>query len=149
MVELKRRRAQAIAEREGEACFVTLVREYAAMGYTAHAVAHRLLGTTTGTMLGYLEAFGADVTFKKAGEEGWTNWNDPNEYSHKWVATRIKNGKCRIIEHDGLRLTIAEWARRTGLRRETIHYRISRYGWSIEEALTTPAWGRKGALRKK
>lgn len=43
----------------------------------------------------------------------------------------------RIIEHDGERLTLMQWSRRTGLSKHTISRRI-RLGWSVEKTLTTP-----------
>jgi hypothetical protein len=45
----------------------------------------------------------------------------------------------RIIECFGLRLTLAEWAERTGISRITIASRLGLHGWSAEKALTTPA----------
>ncbi len=45
----------------------------------------------------------------------------------------------RHIEHAGVRLTIAEWADRLGINRRTLHGRLFRLGWSIEDALTLPS----------
>lgn len=48
-----------------------------------------------------------------------------------------------IIEHDGRRLTQAEWVERTGIKQGTISYRI-RSGWTPAEALClTPHLGLK------
>lgn len=44
----------------------------------------------------------------------------------------------RVIEHDGLQLTLSQWSERTGIEHHTIAYRIDRYGWSVHEALTIP-----------
>lgn len=44
----------------------------------------------------------------------------------------------RILEHDGVRLTISQWARRTGINRTTIKYRLDNKGLSVAEALTQP-----------
>lgn len=41
------------------------------------------------------------------------------------------------IEYNGLRLTLAEWSERTGLKEGTIRYRL-RKNWSVEDALTRP-----------
>ena len=48
----------------------------------------------------------------------------------------------RKLELNGSKHTIAEWSRKTGIRPDTILYRIN-HGWSIEMALTTPTrkWG--------
>lgn len=45
---------------------------------------------------------------------------------------------ARFIELNGEKLHLAEWSKRTGIKRETISVRISQLGWSIEKALTTP-----------
>ena len=42
-----------------------------------------------------------------------------------------------LITHDGETLPAAEWARRTGISRETIYSRIA-YGWHPVDAITTP-----------
>lgn len=44
----------------------------------------------------------------------------------------------RYLTHDGLTLTMAQWARHIGIRADLISNRLRR-GWSIEKALTTPA----------
>lgn len=41
----------------------------------------------------------------------------------------------RFIEKDGLRMTVAQWADKLGVKPRLIHVRLWR-GWSIEEALT-------------
>jgi hypothetical protein len=44
----------------------------------------------------------------------------------------------RLIDYQGELLCLAEWARRTGIRAETITSRLKK-GWSIERALSLPA----------
>jgi len=44
----------------------------------------------------------------------------------------------RVLDHGGHRKTMAEWAEITGFPSSIIHERITRLGWSIEEALTIP-----------
>jgi hypothetical protein len=41
------------------------------------------------------------------------------------------------LTHDGITLTIAQWARRIGMHPNTLSERLSK-GWSVEKALTTP-----------
>lgn len=41
------------------------------------------------------------------------------------------------LEHDGRRLTVAQWARALGMSQYTIHDRL-KSGWSPERALTEP-----------
>lgn len=48
---------------------------------------------------------------------------------------RIK--PTRFITHEGKTLSLAEWSRATGIRRDTLSYRLSQ-GWSVSAALTTP-----------
>lgn len=56
----------------------------------------------------------------------------------RW-ATWIEQGNNRrtnkVLEYRGIRKTIAEWARETGLSYETIRSRLN-HGWSVERALT-------------
>lgn len=49
----------------------------------------------------------------------------------------------RRIEYDGRTMTLAQWARETGIQHSTILRRI-RLGWSIADALTTPVRKLKG-----
>jgi hypothetical protein len=64
-------------------------------------------------------------------EPGNCRWADRTEQANN-------RRTSRILEHNGEALTVAEWARRTGLRQHTIMARIDRNGWSVERALTTP-----------
>lgn len=45
----------------------------------------------------------------------------------------------RWLEHDGRRMTLAEWGLETGIGPELIRARIDRCGWSVAKALTSPA----------
>jgi hypothetical protein len=50
--------------------------------------------------------------------------------------TNLNNKRSnRVIEHDGERLTIAQWSDRLGINYRTLNNRINR-GWSINDALT-------------
>jgi hypothetical protein len=48
-----------------------------------------------------------------------------------------------VLEFDGMRMTIAKWSERTGLKVSTIHSRIQ-YGWPVWRTLTEPVNSRKG-----
>lgn len=51
--------------------------------------------------------------------------------------TQARNKRnVRKIEHNGLLMTIPEWAERTGLKASTIHSRLSN-GWSPERAVSS------------
>jgi hypothetical protein len=58
----------------------------------------------------------------------------------KW-ATAIEQGRNRrnvkLIEFEGKKLAIPEWAECTGIKPGTIAWRLAR-GWSVDRALTTP-----------
>ena len=59
----------------------------------------------------------------------------------RWATAKSqqRNLKTNVwIEHAGQRLVLADWATQTGLDGQVISYRI-RKGWSIEQALCTPA----------
>lgn len=43
----------------------------------------------------------------------------------------------RFVTHDGVTLTIAQWAKKLGIDRSTLHWRLGRSGWPVERALTT------------
>ncbi len=56
----------------------------------------------------------------------------------------------RILEHNGMRRTVAEWAEVTGLSRHVIEARIDQSGWPIAAALETPKVRyRRGGLPRK
>lgn len=59
-------------------------------------------------------------------------------------ATRLEQAKNRSsvmwIEFEGRRLTVTDWAKETGIKAATLRHRI-RTGWSISQAMTTPAHG--------
>lgn len=60
----------------------------------------------------------------------------------RWASkkTQARNRRNnRLITFDGKTLTLAEWSEITGLQAMTIKDRISRYGWTVEKALTRPA----------
>lgn len=50
----------------------------------------------------------------------------------------LARDQLRLIEHDGLVLTISEWARRTGVPVHTLWQRLER-GWPVGRALNLPA----------
>jgi hypothetical protein len=52
----------------------------------------------------------------------------------------------RILEHNGERLNVSQWARRLGIERVTITARL-REGWPIERALTEPTRPRRSPTR--
>ena len=57
----------------------------------------------------------------------------------KWSSTRQQarnKSTSRLLTHDGVTLTMREWAERTGISYSTLHQRLKT--WSVERALTNP-----------
>ena len=58
----------------------------------------------------------------------------------KWIPIELqaKNKRSVVLyEFVGKKLCIPDWAKETGIKEDTLRARIKKYGWSIEEALTT------------
>lgn len=59
----------------------------------------------------------------------------------RW-ATRVDQANNKrnnlLITFDGKTKTLAQWSKDTGIKSHTLRSRIYEYGWSVEEALTTP-----------
>lgn len=51
----------------------------------------------------------------------------------------------RYLEHNGTRLTVAQWADKVGLQMKTLHARLQS-GWGVHDALTTPVRPRKNPV---
>lgn len=47
------------------------------------------------------------------------------------------------LTFNGETKSLTEWAKEVGLNRPALYDRINRHGWSVEEALTIPAGGRR------
>lgn len=55
----------------------------------------------------------------------------------RWATRKVQSANrtnCRYLEHDGKKMTIAEWADSIGMKREKLYQRIN-YGLSVGEAL--------------
>ena len=59
-------------------------------------------------------------------------WALPKEQAQN---TRVN----RRLTHDGITLTITQWAERIGIRHTTLSLRLDR-GWSVSKTLTAPLW---------
>lgn len=60
------------------------------------------------------------------------------KWASKWEQARNKRNNI-FMEFNGHKKTLSEWSRDTGIKLNTIHARITYYGWTVEQALTTPA----------
>lgn len=68
--------------------------------------------------------------------------NDDGYYPEncEWVTPQVNAGNSsavRILEHDGLSLSVAAWARRLEVEASVLYSRLH-YGWSVERTLTQP-----------
>lgn len=66
----------------------------------------------------------------------------------RWTdkVTQMNNTRVNhLLTLDGTTRTIANWSRATGIRPETIRQRISKLGWDVERALTTPPRQRRNS----
>ncbi len=112
---------------------------------------------------------GITVDERWRGENGYYNFiNDMGEPPTGYTIDRIENDgpyskdNCRWstraaqnnntsqnvrITYNGETLTLTEWARRLGTNITTVRNRIKLYGWSQEEAVSTPV-GPKGCNRR-
>lgn len=51
------------------------------------------------------------------------------------------------LTFNGKTQSITAWAKEVGLQRPALYDRINRHGWSVEEALTIPAGGRRKSAK--
>ncbi len=49
-----------------------------------------------------------------------------------------------MITFKGLTLCLKDWAAKTGMKHTTLSMRLTKYGWSVDKALTTPVRKRRG-----
>lgn len=59
----------------------------------------------------------------------------------RWADEKIQSNNRRSntwLECRGERHTVAEWSDLTGIKQSTILVRMTKYGWSVEQALFTP-----------
>lgn len=82
---------------------------------------------------------------------GWSTERALTEPFDDAMGVRRRGGHYEEATHDGLTLTLGEWADRIGVKRTTLSMRL-RAGWSVEKALTTAAnspRGPRGPYRKR
>lgn len=69
----------------------------------------------------------------------------------RWATKKQQARNTRVNRHisfRGERLTVAEWAERTGIARDTLAARIE-LGWSVHRALTSPLDARKSHSQRR
>jgi len=75
------------------------------------------------------------MTLERKDNDG--NYTKTNCVWASRVAQANNTRRNRILVCRGEKRTLAEWARLTGIQRETITTRIDQLGWPLEKALTT------------
>lgn len=105
---------------------------------------YKSLGVTVDPKWLKFESFYADMGDRPAGMtlERKCNSKGYSKGNCKW-ATRVEQQnntrRNRMLSLDGEKLSVSQWAKRTGLNRNTIDARIFDYGWTVRRALSTPA----------
>ena len=59
----------------------------------------------------------------------------------RWTNAKMKMRNSdykRMIDFDGQILNLVAWSEKTGISQSTLHYRLGKLGWSVEDALTRP-----------
>ncbi len=57
----------------------------------------------------------------------------------KRPAKRPAKLTVKLLTYKGQTLSVADWAKKLGLKPNTIRGRLNRLGWSVEKTLSTPA----------
>lgn len=63
----------------------------------------------------------------------------------RWATRKEQCNNCRsnrILDFNGEKMTVSQWADLVGLPQKTIRSRL-KYGWTIEQALRTPVGGKR------
>ena len=83
----------------------------------------------------YSNGYSENLTIDRINNEG--NY-DPNNC--RWVTMMVQNSNSRhthMLEYNGEKKNISEWAREKGIKRGTLAKRTIS-GWEVEKALNTP-----------
>jgi hypothetical protein len=67
----------------------------------------------------------------------------------RWADTFLQASNKRnnhLLTLNGKTKTLSQWSRECGLKITTIYMRVKQYGWTVEEALTTPPQSREGSV---
>lgn len=88
------------------------------------------------------EAFYSDMgprPFPRASVDRIDNNGPYSPENCRWTDRLTQANNCRknrFLSHDGLTLTLSQWAKRQGIRPGTLWMRLRRYGWDAKRALS-------------
>lgn len=78
--------------------------------------------------------YGDDLTIDRIdNEKGYSPTNC------RWANKETQNNNTRrnfYITYDGETLTISQWAKKLGIKKNTLYSRLTKYGWSVKETFS-------------